>query len=294
MKTATNLYEAQAVVGLFDRAAEAMLASPLRAGCTVRLPGRGRLLVTGDLHDNPVHLDKILHLARLDEAGAHHLVLQELIHGDKLVNGMDFSHRVLARVAELVVARPGQVHPLLGNHELAQMTGRAVGKGAGNSVEQFNDALAYVYGDAAETVAEAINRFIRAMPLAVKSESGLLCAHSLPGPRMMDRFDDGLLERGLTDEDYGTGGRSAYLMVWGRHQTLAQLDTLAERWEVRLFCLGHQHVETGAEIKGPRVIILNSDHDRGRVLPIDLAEIPTAEEALASAIPLSAVGEPAS
>ncbi len=290
MPQATDLYNAEAVTEIFDRAAGALRGSPRRSGSVVRLPASGRLLVTGDLHDNPVHLEKIMRLARLEASSEHHVVLHELIHGERLINGMDFSHRVLARVAGLVVGRPGQVHPLLGNHELAQMTGRAVSKGAGNSVEQFNDALEFVYGDAAATVSGAIGRFIRAMPIALKSESGLLCAHSLPGAAAMGRFDCGLLERDLQEEDYRSGEGSAHLMVWGRRHTPEQIETLADRWQVTLFCLGHQHAETGIEIKGPRVVVLNSDHELARVLPVDLAALPSPEEALGSAIALAAVG----
>ena len=291
MRQATDLYDAEAVIELFDQAADALRASPRRSGSIVRLGASGRLLVTGDLHDNPVHLEKITRLARLEASDDHHVVLHELIHGERLVNGMDFSHRVLARVAGLLVDRPNQVHPILGNHELSQMTGRAVSKGAGNSVEQFNDALEYVYRDGAVSVSGAIGRFIRAMPIALRSDSGLLCAHSLPDASAMSRFDCELLDRDLQDEDYSSGEGSAHLMVWGRRHTAEQVETLAHRWEVELFCLGHQHVETGIEIKGPRVVVLNSDHDLARVLPVDLAALPSPEEALGSAIALAAVGD---
>ena len=38
------------------------------------------------------------------------------------------------------------------------------------------------------------------------------------------------------------------------------------------------------------VIVLNSDHERATVLPIDLARPPSAEEALMTAVPLASVG----
>ena len=152
------------------------------------LPASGRLLATGDLHDNPEHLQKIIALARL-ETPDHHLVLHEIVHSDHLVNGLDLSHRMLARVAELLLEYPHQVHVLLANHELAQMTGQGVSKGAGNSVVLFDAGLEFAYGDEWLAVAEAIKRFVRAMPLAARSESGVFCAHSLPAPAAMDRFE---------------------------------------------------------------------------------------------------------
>lgn len=281
-----------------------MRESPLRQGegvsgpcAAVRLPARGRLLATGDLHDNSAHLRAVIALARLDASPDHHVILHELIHGDRLINGMDFSHRMLLHVAQLVVDYPQQVHPLLANHELSQMTGRGVSKGAGNSVELFRDALEYVYGDEFAQVEAALNAFFRAMPLALVSErpaggeGGVLCAHSLPDDPLMDRVDVDVLNRPLTEADYERATGSAYLMVWGRRYTEAQVEELAARWGVRLFCLGHQHVETGIEAFGPRVIVLNSDHERATVMPVDLEQVPEAEAALMSAIPLRAVLE---
>jgi hypothetical protein len=207
---------------------------------------------------------------------------------------MDFSHRVLARVAQLTLDHPGQVHPLLANHELAQMTGRSISKGAGDSVKMFNDALEFVFGDEAIEVGEAAGRFIAAMPLALISETGVLCAHSLPAPAMMKTFDPGILDRDLTADDWQPRTGSAHMMVWGRGQTPGQVEELAARWNVQLFVLGHQHVETGVDCNGPRMLVLNSDHERAAVLPIDLSQPPpSAMDAMLDAVPLAGVPEPA-
>jgi hypothetical protein len=289
-----DLRSASSVIDVFDRAADALRAVPTREKSIVRLPARGRLLATGDLHDNPVHLAKIIALARLDDSPDHHVVLHELIHGDRLVNHMDFSHRVLARVAQLVLEHPGQVHPLMANHELAQMTGRSISKGAGDNVKMFNDALDFVFGDEAIEVGEAAGRFIAAMPLALRCDNGLLCAHSLPAPAMMKLFDAGILDRDLTDDDYLPRTGSAHMLVWGRGHTLEQIEQLAQQWGVRLFVLGHQHVETGVDCNGPRMLVLNSDHERAAVLPLDLSKPPpNAMDAMLDAVPLAGVPEPA-
>lgn len=302
------------MVEVFERAAGAMADSPLRQGSAVRIgahatpqaaPGTNqdrshatpraagasaRLLVTGDLHDNPAHLQKILALAKLDESPGHHVVFHEIIHGERLVNGVDFSHRMLARIAELAVAHPTQVHPLLANHELAQLTGKGISKGAGNSVEMFNEGLEYVFGDDWLEVDAAIKRFIAAMPLALITDRGVLCAHSLPAEAMMDRFDAAVLDRPPTADDYAAPSGSAHLMVWGRNHSIEHIERLASAWGVKLLCIGHEHVETGAEARGSRLLILNSDHERGRVVGIDLmTDPPSAEDALLRAVPLAAV-----
>jgi hypothetical protein len=287
-----DLRSATWAIDMLDRAAAALLASPHRAGSIVRLPAHGRLVVTGDLHDNPAHLGVIVRLARLEHSPDHHVIFQEMIHGEQLVNGADLSHRMLLRVAELVTRFPTQVHPLLANHELAQMTGKGVSKGAGNSVRLFNDGLEFVFNDHWEEVARAINRFIRAMPLALATESGVFCAHSLPAPgtQGMDRFDLNIIKRDLRDEDYlspGEGGiGSAYLMTWGRGHSAEQIESLAKAWHVNLFMLGHEHVEAGCEMKGPKLVKINSDHEQGAAVIVDLAHPPTAEQAMNEAVRL--------
>jgi len=285
-----DLRSPAAVIEVFDDAAIALRQSPLRDRSVVRLPARGRLLATGDLHDNPAHLATIVRLAKLDQSDDHHVVLHEIIHGDKLVNGLDFSYRSLARVAELSIMFPGQVHVLLANHELAQLTGKGVSKGAGNSVEMFNEGLEFAFRDEWSEVLGAIQRFIAAMALALVSESGVLCAHSVPSPLMLKKFDTGVLRRELAADDYIGPHGAAHMMVWGRGHTPGSLEELARAWDVKLFILGHEHVETGIEIKGPKLVLLNSDHARGCVLPIDLANLFEAEEAMMHVIPLAAVG----
>jgi hypothetical protein len=156
----------------------------------------------------------------------------------------------------------------------------------------FNDGLDAIFGDESGRVADAVGAFVRAMPLAARTENGVLCAHSLPGPSMMSRFDPGILERPLQSEDYEPLHGSAWMMVWGRGQTAEQMEFLAERWHVSLFCLGHAFVENGIAIGGPRTLLLNSDHERGVVLPIDLAaEPPAIESTLFSAVPLATMEE---
>lgn len=289
MQFQTNLTDAEAVIDLLEAAATALRESPLRRGSAVHLPRRGRLIATGDLHDNPFHLDKILRLTRLDAAPDHHVTLHELIHGENLINGMDFSHRMLLRAAELVVRYPQQVHPLLANHEMSQMMGRGVSKGAGDSVVLFNDAVEFAFGDDAGQVTEAIHRFLHAWPLALIAESGVMCSHSLPAEYAMKQFDSTILDRDLVDADFEPRTGSAYLLVWGRRHSAAHLDRLAELFGVEAFCIGHEHAEAGSEPLAHRGMILNSDHEHGAVLALDLTVDPRPDEWVWAVRPLSSI-----
>jgi len=284
-----NMSDPVAVSELLLQAAVVMENAKGRIGATQHIPGTGQVLVTGDLHDNPFNYSKIVKFAQLDKSEDYHVILQELIHGDKLVGGVDMSFRMLVRIASLVIAYPTQVHPIIANHELSQLTRRGITKGKGNIVEMFIDGVEWVFGTESDSVFEAIDSFFLAMPLAVKSASGLMCCHSLPNAPLMHVFDKDVVNRPMTDADRNNLDGSVTLMVWGRVHTESQVECLAKAWDVKLFCLGHAFVSGGIEVLMPNVLLLNSDHEQGAVLPINLSDIPTAETAMWSAIKLASL-----
>ncbi|RMH27009.1 MAG: hypothetical protein D6693_06155 [Planctomycetota bacterium] len=284
--------DADAACRLLEEAATANREASCRAGSVDLIEPRGVLIATGDLHDNPLHFARVLRLARLTDAtppAPRHVTLHEVIHGVAPA-GVDLSHRALLRVAAVKRRYPEQAHTLLANHELAQIVGAGIVKDGVRVVDAFNEGVERVFGDAAGRVLRAIGTFIRSMPLALIARlgdgRGVLCAHSLPSPGVMGRFDPGVLERDLTEADYEPRTGSAHLMVWGRGQTPEQLGVLAERWGVSLFVLGHQHAEAGWDLLPPNGLILNSDHARGVVATVDLADPPAPADLAAALIPI--------
>jgi hypothetical protein len=289
MTTTVRDSDGPAVIAILEQSIEIMEQTPGRHHHVVHLPDHGRLLIAGDLHDNTVHLRKATHAAGLEKSDDHHLIIQELIHGGHLVNGVDLSYRMLVRVASLIVQSPGRVHPILGNHELAQRFRRPISKGAGDATAQFLDGVEWVFPHDADDVLAAIDAFIDTMPIAVKCAAGVLCSHSLPAPRDMERFDPTVLDRALTREDYASPDGSVHLMTWGRGQSVEQVDALAKTWGVETFCVGHASVPSGIETRCGRMIVLNSDHQHGRVLPLDLANPIAPQEAVLHALPLASI-----
>ncbi|GAB4386109.1 MAG: hypothetical protein Kow0022_14230 [Phycisphaerales bacterium] len=237
-----------------------------------------------------MHFARLLELAKLtDGSDPAHVTLHEIIHPDQLLGEVDFSYRALTRVAKLKADYPEHVHVLLANHELAQIVGAGIVKNGIRVVEAFNEGIEHTFGDEADDVKAAIEQFVRSMPLALRVHTprgDILCAHSLPGAAAMGRFDTSILERDLTDEDYEPRRGSAHLMVWGRDYDAEQLEDLVERWGVVMFILGHQHVPTGIELVEPNAIVLNSDHERGMYLKIDLSDPPSPERCLWDARPI--------
>jgi len=287
-----NLTDADAVEAAFIAGERANLGAACRRGSIDFIEPPGRLIATGDLHDNPVHLDRLLRAAGMTTPGqppAAHLTLHEVIHGDRLLNHMDLSYRVLARAAHLKAQFPEHVHLLLGNHELAQMQKAGILKDGVKCVEAFSAGLEYVFGGECDRVAASIDRFVRSMPLALKvhtARGDILCSHSLPPAAVMGRFDTSVLARELTDDDYTPRQGAAHLMVWGRGYDAEGLEDLVERWGVYFFILGHEHAAEGVRFIPPNALVLNSDHERGVYLPIDLESPPSPEAAAGLVKPL--------
>lgn len=272
-------------ISILQQAIEILQKTPGRTGCRVDLPHKGVLTIAGDLHDHLPNYNRIVAAANLNTP-KHHLLLQELIHGPILVHGCDMSWRMLARVTELLIEFPGQVHPILGNHENSQLTRVGVTKGGGNSVELFEDGLSLTFGEDWERVYDAIDQFLLAMPLAVRTPSGVQCTHSLPDSVLMGRFDPTVVDRALTTEDRIGPNGGAYLTTWGRRFTDEQVATLVEVWPVKQFIIGHVTVKGGVHRVNDRVVAFASDFDDGRIVKIALDECPTSDELMSMSIPI--------
>jgi hypothetical protein len=280
-----NVTDPHQVIAALQAGARANHTAACRRASIDFIEAPGRLIATGDLHDNPMHFMRLVRAAGLDgSVPAHlasHLTLHEVIHGDRLISGLDMSYRVLTRIAALKARYPELVHTLLGNHELAQMMGHLIAKDGVRCVDAFNAGVAYVFGEASDEVSDAINLFIRSMPIALRVHTprgDILCAHSIPPAAAIARFDTSILTRDLTPEDYNIRG-SVHAMTWGRGYDAGGLEDLTERWGVWYFILGHEHTTNGWSFVPPNAVILNSDHENGVFLPIDLADPPRPEDA---------------
>jgi hypothetical protein len=293
-----NTHDAHAVADAFHAATQCNLNASCRHGAIDLIPRQGTLIATGDIHDNPLHLARVLSIANLQthtENSPRHVIFHEVIHPDRLLAGIDSSWRSLLRIATLKTAHPESVHTLLANHELAQIVGSGIIKDGVRVVEAFNEGIEFAFFNESPTVQDSIETFIRSMPLALRcgtwDEPGIICAHSLPADAVLKRFDDSILHRDLEESDYEPRQGAAHLMVWGRSHSPSLLNTLSELWNAELFILGHQKADTGAAFQPPNSIILNSDHPRGVVLPINLQDLQDPNELMWCTIPMQSCAE---
>jgi hypothetical protein len=263
---------AERVIEAFQIATEENEISSLRHFNVVNLPAEGELWMTGDLHDHRRNYEKVVRHAALDENPHRHLILHELIHGDRFdATGAEGSWHMLFQAAELKCDFPGQVHFLLANHDLAQIHGEGIMKAGLSVCEAFSAGVKQVFDNNSDKVEIAIKQFLLSLPLAVSAPNGIFCCHSLPTDSQIEKFDFNIFHRPLTGPDYARRTGPVYQLIWGRHMSAATATTFAEKVEAKIIINGHQPQEEGYLVNGPNHLILASDHNQGVFLPIDLS-----------------------
>ncbi|MEK6676732.1 MAG: metallophosphoesterase [Planctomycetota bacterium] len=262
--------DAGQAIAMYQEAAEHNRQDPLLSGSVLNFPPYGQVVMTGDLHGHRRNFTKLQRFCDLEHLGARHVVLHELIHEEPvLLNGPDLSHQLLLDAAKWKCEFPDQVHFLLSNHELAQILNNEITKNGRVVTKDFENSVFAEHGSRGDEVLSALYDFIRSFPLAGRTRNRVWLSHSLPAPRDLPYFDNGVLTRSLTQSDLDDCG-SAHMMVWGRYHTDGVLASLRELLDVDYFICGHQPQETGYDVLHSRMIILASDHNHGVFLPIDL------------------------
>lgn len=265
------------VAELFQEVAHLHREYPTRQGNVICVPEGLEVVLVGDIHGNRRNLAKVISMADLPNHPQRLLVLQELIHGPAdPTTGHDRSVEVMMRAARLMRQHPQQVLLLMGNHDVAQLTGNEIAKHGYGVCEAFRAGVAAAFKDSAQEVLDAVDEMTTSLPLAGRCPGGVFFSHSLPDPRRMDLAGLEILQRPYRDEDFSRGG-PVYEWTWGRGQTDEQTDQLAEELGVAFFALGHKPVEAGWERITSRAIALAADHSRGCLLQFQAGELLTDE-----------------
>ncbi|MCJ7544802.1 MAG: metallophosphoesterase [Phycisphaerae bacterium] len=278
-----------AAADIFRQAAHANVEDPRRRGNVVELEAGCDIIVTGDVHGNRQAFGRIVAYFERPSARPRRLVLQELIHGPvDETTGQDRSVELLLRAARLKLSRPADVIFLLGNHDLAQVTGREVARNGAESCKAFAEGVRFAFPPDGEAVLAAVEGFIRSMPLAAKCPNGVWITHSLPSPQQTGAAGTEILTRPYRYEDFLRGG-PAYEWTWGRAHTDEQIDALAAQLGAELFVLGHRPTQAGIEAIARRAITIASDHSRGCLIEF-ASDLPLdAQTAVMSATPLATI-----
>jgi len=265
------------VADIFRQAAKLNLEDPRRQGNMVRVRDGAEVIAVGDIHGRREALARILAYAAVDRFPHRRLVLQEIIHGPPDPrSGHDRSIELLLRVARLKVNCPDQVLFVLGNHDLAQITGNEITKSGRRVCKDFAEGVHFAFGEAAPEVLDAVDSFLRSLSLAVRCPGGVMICHSVPGPERMKLAGVEVLLRPLREEDLRRGG-PAYEWTWGRKQTDEQLDELSDTAVADFFVLGHRKIDAGFEPMGRRAVALASDSEAGCIIQFGANTVLTAD-----------------
>ena len=279
-----------------DQAAQTLLHAadlnrndPLLHGSLLALPRYGQVVMTGDLHGHRRNLERLKHFCNLKQFQARHVILHEIIHEEvESLTGLDHSCEVLLDAAQWKIDFPEQVHFIQSNHELAQLTRHDITKNGRIVTLAFEQGVREAFGDGGDRVLEAVNAYIRSLPLAGRTPNRVFLSHSLPSPRDVPVFDPSVLTRVPTDEDLYDGG-PAHVLVWGRYHTADALAVMRDWLDVDFFVCGHQPQDTGYDVVHDQMVILASDHNHGVFLALDLSKPPTIESLTRSIRPLASI-----
>jgi len=258
VRSATAVPAPEKMLNCLRRAIDFVKSTPGRAGHYVPLQQCGEVLVAGDMHGHIPNFMTVLKAADLANHPNRHLVLQELIHGEFYYpNGGDKSHQLVDLFAALKCQYPTRVHYLPGNHELAQMSGRQIAKGAGTQNAVFIEGVKHAYGTVAPEILRAYNDLFRICPLALRTTNEVYLCHTVVPAKQLPTFDPmRLTEETYTEKDYAPGG-IGYGIVWGRDTDQPTVDTFLRKVEAEYCITGHISTSAGYEVPNTKQIIVD-------------------------------------
>jgi hypothetical protein len=262
------------IITAFRNATAANLATPGRAGNLVVLTPElaDEVMVTGDLHGHRKNFNRIRKIAALDSHPRRHLVLQEVCHGGQAYpqNGGCMSHTLLEDIALLKVKHPAQVHFILGNHELAEMTDYPIQKNKAMLNLLFRLGLQQMYGPATDDIRWAFIPFLQTCPLAVRLPHGEFISHSIPEFCDAREFDTSVFEREIAYDEYFERS-GVFQLVWGRDYRPENARAFAELIGARVFINGHEPCHEGFAAPNDFQILLDCCGDKASYLMLPVS-----------------------
>ena len=265
----------QNVIDTYRRAADANRSTAARCGNLIRLTAEwaDEVFISADLHGQRLNFKRLMQLARLDKHPKRHVILQEVLHGGPSYPDWQgcMSHLLLEDVARWKTEYPEQVHYLLSNHELSELTDFPIAKAGRVLNVHLRLGMTHQYGEAVSEVRQAAMQFIDSCPLAVWLSNGIFLCHG--SPNLVDEvgFDTSIFDRPLTPEDLAADG-AVFRLVWGRDFRAENAAAFAALVDAKLLIHGHEPCSDGYATPNDQQIILDSCCQNARYLRIPVAE----------------------
>jgi len=267
--------------------------SKLRDGNVIRLPDRGRVIITGDLHGHRRNFEKAAAFADLEHNPDTYVIFQEILHGGlEDETGGCLSFRLFQDILRYQLRFPDRVFLVMGNHDTAIIADNDVLKAGKEMNAAMKVAMRRHFDEDYDTAMSALRAYLLSQPVAVRCPNRIWMSHSLPEEQFADRFDATVFERKLLSGDM-LRPEPLYKLTWGRRQSLAAIEKMRQLLNVDHFVVGHQPQEDGWAVIGGHMIVLASDHNHGCMITFDLGRTYEFEELVNHIIPLAAVAGPA-
>jgi len=272
------------MLNILRRAIEHTKATAGRVGYFVNLQNCTEILVAGDMHGDIGNFQTVMKAADLAQHPTRHLVLQELIHSSyRYPNGGDKSHQLVDLFAALKCQFPQQVHYLPGNHELAQFTGRPIGKGEDRFNELYVRGIQHAYGEAATEINATHNELFAALPIALRTSNGIFVSHSIIAERYLPTFRFLQLQQSqYAESDFQPGG-VVYSLVWGRDTSQEAADEFLRRVESDFVITGHIPTDDGYLLPNTKQVIVDCSASPSAYILVP-ADVPITVEQLRAGI----------
>jgi len=248
------------ILSILQRATDLFRSTPGRRGGVITLgEDAEEVMVVGDLHGNLPVFRQVLLRADLAKNPGRHLVLQELIHGNRHYpdEAGDKSHQLVDLVSALKCQYPGRVHLILGNHELSELTGRPIAKGGVALNALFRQGVDTAYGASGETVYQAYRALFAALPLAVRTPNRVFLCHTIPDPMDLEQFDASIFEADAWPAEAMARHGAVYAITWGRNTEPETVDRFAALVDADWFVTGHQPCDEGFRQANHRQVIID-------------------------------------
>ena len=266
------MFNSKDYINTLSQAAQVNKTNPNRTGNLITLNPPGKVIMTGDIHGNEKNLDRIIRYCDLSNNPNTHLVIHELIHDPTHSNPYEcHSYTTIYHAAKLLIKYPGQVHYLMGNHMMAQITEEEVIKSGKPMVKSLTNGIGSTFGDDSKEVHQSVIDFGLSLPLAVRTSNNIFMSHSLPGAESISGFDCDIFDSELT-EDILMDNQSIRGLLWDRHHNDNLINNLTSILNAKMFIIGHQPQPLGHSRPFRKLIILASDHNLGCILPFELGK----------------------
>ena len=225
-----------------------------RKGDLIELPLKGDVVIMGDLHGNRDNFNKVLTAADLENHPDRHVILQEPTHTCEATE--DKSFLLIEEIVAFKSKFPHQIHVILGNHELAELTGKEILKGGICYNILFREGMKQEYGNHFENIQELLHDFIKTMPIACITHSQIFISHSTPEAQYIPLYSLKFFAQGTGDRK-----KDEFMiekLVWGRDLSQESADLFAARVNSEILVVGHTACKRGYQVPNSRHIILDS------------------------------------